>query len=263
MPITVASLYRYPVKGLSPERIAGAALRSGEHFPMDRIFAIENGPSGFDPAAPEHQPKIKFLMLMRHERLARLRTRYNEHTGMLTIAEKETIVAEGNILETDGRTLIENYFAATMGDHLRGAPRILAAAPGFRFADSRRGFVSIINLSTVREIGRACGEPGLDPLRFRGNVYLEGLEPWAEFALAGATMQVGAVTLRGIARTDRCAAINVDPVSGARNHRLLEMMDKHYGHMDCGIYAEVISPGTVAQGDELSVVRYSETTSVA
>ncbi len=263
MPITVASLYRYPVKGLSPERVAAAALKAGEHFPVDRIFAIENGPSGFVPDAPAHQPKIKFLMLMRHERLARLRTRYDEHTGMLTIADNGAIVATGNILEPEGRNLIEKYFATTLADQLRGPPRMLAAPPGFRFADSRRGFVSIINLSTVREIGRACGQPDLDPLRFRGNIYLEGMEPWAEFALADATMRVGTAMLRGLARTDRCAAINVDPASGARDQRLPEMMERLYGHADCGIYAEVTAPGMVAKGDDLAVARYSETTSVA
>ncbi len=64
----VASLYRYPVKGLSPERLERATLERGAYFPGDRLFAIENGPSGFDPAEPRHQPKIKFLMLMRNGR---------------------------------------------------------------------------------------------------------------------------------------------------------------------------------------------------
>ena len=66
----VQSIYRYPVKGLSPERLARAELRAGEYFPGDRLFAVENGPSGFDPADPQHQPKIKYLMLLRNERLA-------------------------------------------------------------------------------------------------------------------------------------------------------------------------------------------------
>ena len=69
----IASLYRYPVKGLSPERLNRAALKAGDYFPGDRLFAVENGPSGFDPAVPVHQPKIKCLMLMKQESLARLK----------------------------------------------------------------------------------------------------------------------------------------------------------------------------------------------
>ena len=86
-PMRVDKLYRYPVKGLSPERLSAVALEAGAYFPGDRLFAIENGPSGFDPAAPEHQPKIKFLMLMRNESLARLATRYDDASNSLVVVE--------------------------------------------------------------------------------------------------------------------------------------------------------------------------------
>ena len=49
---TIRDIYRYPVKGLSPERLARTGLKVGETLPNDRRYAIENGPSGFDPAAP-------------------------------------------------------------------------------------------------------------------------------------------------------------------------------------------------------------------
>src|SRR5829696_8573869 len=76
MTIRIASLQRYPVKGLSPETLSSVALTKGDYFPGDRLFAVENGPAGFEPDNPQHQPKIKFLMLMRNESLARLKTRY-------------------------------------------------------------------------------------------------------------------------------------------------------------------------------------------
>jgi len=60
-PIRISALYRYPVKGLSPERLARVTLTPGDPMPHDRRYAIENGPSGFDPAAPVHLPKIVFL----------------------------------------------------------------------------------------------------------------------------------------------------------------------------------------------------------
>jgi uncharacterized protein len=71
----IDALYRYPVKGLSPERLSRARLPPGQTVPGDRLYAIENGPSGFDPAAPKYLPKTEFLMLMRNERLATLDTR--------------------------------------------------------------------------------------------------------------------------------------------------------------------------------------------
>ena len=71
----VGALYRYPVKGLTPEPLQSVVLSPGETLPYDRAWAIENGPGRFDQAQPRHLPKITFLMLMRDERLATLRDR--------------------------------------------------------------------------------------------------------------------------------------------------------------------------------------------
>src|SRR5690606_34992030 len=59
----IAALYRHPVKGFPPERLGQADLTAGERFPCDRLYAVENGPSGFDPAAPGHISKQKFTVL--------------------------------------------------------------------------------------------------------------------------------------------------------------------------------------------------------
>ena len=93
----INALYRYLVKGLSGERLPRATLQTGAYFPGDRLFAIENGPSGFDEAAPEHQPKIKFLMLMRNARLAKLETRFDEATQNLTIWRDGKPVTRGDL----------------------------------------------------------------------------------------------------------------------------------------------------------------------
>src|SRR5215204_4345346 len=98
---TVQNLYRYPVKGLSPEPLARAELSAGQYFPGDRLYAIENGPAGFDPAAPAHQPKIKFLMLMRNEGLAALRTRYHDAASTLTIHENGREVVRADLSTKD------------------------------------------------------------------------------------------------------------------------------------------------------------------
>src|SRR5215212_12162566 len=103
MPLRIAALHRYPVKGLSPERLAGAGLTASAYFPGDRLFAIENGPAGFDPADPQHQPKVKFLMLMRNEALARLRTRYDDGSRTLVIAEAGREAARGDLATAEGR----------------------------------------------------------------------------------------------------------------------------------------------------------------
>ena len=84
-PGAISAIYRYPVKGLSPQPLDKTRLSIGQTIPADRLYAIENGPSGFDPAAPAYFPKLRFLMLMRNEHLAALRTDYDEGNHILTI----------------------------------------------------------------------------------------------------------------------------------------------------------------------------------
>ena len=52
IPRQIDSIYRYPVKGLTPEPLPRAALQPGQTLLADRRYAIENGPCGFDPAEP-------------------------------------------------------------------------------------------------------------------------------------------------------------------------------------------------------------------
>jgi uncharacterized protein YcbX len=249
----IASLYRYPVKGLSPERIARADLVKGAYFPGDRLFAVENGPSGFDPAAPAHQPKIKFLMLMKNESLARLRTRYLDATGELVIEESGREVARGDLSTAAGRVAIEAFFRRYLPGELRGPPKVLAAPQGHRFTDSRSGYVSLINLASVAALEGLIGAP-VDPLRFRGNLHLEELEPWAELDLVGQVLAgPGGVRLKVTKRIERCAATNVDPGTGLRDMAIPKTLMQTYGHFDCGVYAQVLADGALAEGDRFGV----------
>src|ERR671930_2218870 len=99
----VHAIYRYPVKGLSPEPLEQVLVAPGETLPADRLYAMENGPSGFDPAAPRHQPKQRYLMLMRNERLARLCTRFHDASHTLAIVLDGREAARGDLRTPDGR----------------------------------------------------------------------------------------------------------------------------------------------------------------
>lgn len=147
----IHSIYRYPVKGLSPEALPRIALAPGETVPGDRLYAIENGPSGFDPSAPAYLSKQHFLMLMKNERLAALRTAFDQASHVLRIQDGESEAARGDLRTDKGRAGIENYFATSFADELHGAPKILHA-DGHSFSDVASKVVSIINLTSVAAV---------------------------------------------------------------------------------------------------------------
>lgn len=249
-PPRVTALYRYPVKGLSPERLTSVTLRPGETFPGDRAWAIENGPGNFDPEAPKHLPKIHFLMLMRNERLATLATHYDDETDTLTISRAGRQVARGQLSTSIGRSMIEQFMAAYMKDQLRGAPRVVSA-PGHSFSDVAAKCVHIVNLASLREVEKSIARP-VDPLRFRPNIVVDGVPAWEEFDWIEKCIVIGGVRLSVFKRTQRCAATNVDPAAGVRDADVPAALQRRWGHTDFGIYARVESAGGVREGDEIA-----------
>ena len=249
------SIYRYPVKGLSPEPLAHAYLGVGATVPGDRLYAIENGPSGFDPAAPRYQPKQRYLMLMRNERLAALRTRFDDASHTLVIESEGRETARGNLRACAGRAAIEQFFSDFCEGDLRGSPKLLHA-PGFSFSDVARKVASIINLDSIPVLEAALGAP-VDPLRFRANLYVSGWPAWREFDLIGRQIAIGErARLKVVKRIVRCAATEVDPATGTRDLAVPQTLMGAFGHRDFGVYAEVIAEGEIAPGD---IVQAAET----
>jgi uncharacterized protein YcbX len=242
----IEAIYRYPVKGLSAESLGSTRLNAGETIPADRLYAIENGPSGFDPAAPAYLPKQRFLMLMRNERLARLKTRFDPATHLLAIELAGASVACGDLRTVAGRETIEHFFAEFCADELRGPPRVLHGS-GHSFSDVARKVVSIINLASVEAIENAVGAP-VDPLRFRGNLYVAGWPAWHEFSLLDREIRIGSARAKVVKRISRCAATEVDPLTAARDLPIPKTLLQTFGHADCGVYAEVVADGEIAVG---------------
>ena len=247
----IRAIYRYPVKGLSPQALDRTRLTAGQTIPADRLYAIENGPIGFDPASPAYFPKQRFLMLMRNERLAAFRTEFDEATHTLTIQWQGVDAARGDLRTQHGRAAIESFFARYCADELRGPPKVLYG-DRHSFSDFASKVVSIINLASVAAVEGAVGLP-VNPLRFRGNLYVSGWPAWREFDLVGQTVAIGKTAkLKIVKRIQRCAATDVDPDTGIRDLTIPRTLLDNFDHTDCGVYAEVTVAGEITPGDAIA-----------
>lgn len=249
---TIARICRYPVKGLSAEDLPRVRVRAGEGLPLDRAFALARPAAPLDPARPQWLPKRHFLMLMRDERLAALQVAYDDEEGRLTIRQGGGVALAASVLTADGRDAIERFFEALMGPELGGRPR-LVRAPGQMFTDHSTPYLSLINLASVQELERALGRP-VDPLRFRANLYVEGVPAWAELDWPGRMLGAGALRCRVAERIERCAATNVDPVSAERDLDIPLALRRTWGHIDCGVLLQVTQGGALAPGDAIDLV---------
>jgi uncharacterized protein len=237
----VKSLWRFPVKGFSGEKLSEAALEAGAYFPNDRLYAIENGESGFDGS--DHLPKTAYLCLMKQAELALFKTKYSK--GNLSLSYKDEHL-------TASLDHAPEKITAFINERVTGLNplRILKSPDTMRFTDSRRGYVSLINMETVRALEKETGKQ-IDPLRFRANIIVEGLEPFAENNMKDWRIQIGSVLFRVLKRTERCGATTVNPETGARDIMIPAILNRTYGHFDCGVYLETLTDGTISQGETL------------
>jgi uncharacterized protein YcbX len=130
-------------------------------------------------------------------------------------------------------------------------------APGHAFADARRKpnattdeYVSLINRASIAALEARLGVP-VDPIRFRANVYFDGAAAWSEHDWIGSEITLGAARLRVISPITRCAATQVNPRTAERDIDIVAALQRSFGHINMGVYAEVLADGEIAVGDPL------------
>ena len=252
-----AAIFRHPIKGFTPEALSTVQLAPGEGFPHDRLYAVEHGPSGFDPAAPAFVSKSKFTVLAHIARVAAARTRYDEATATLHATAPGAPEFLGSLAENAGREAFAAWLTDLLGEDVHGELRVIEAPGAWRFTDHPLGQVSLINLASVRDLGQKMGVE-LDPLRFRANVYVEGWPAWAENEWTGRRLMLGWAQAEVYKPIVRCAATHVDPTTAERDLDVTKALFDNYGHMNCGVYVRVTSAGALSLGDAVTAPAAAE-----
>jgi uncharacterized protein YcbX len=251
----VESLWVYPVKGLSPQRLDAVALRTGEGFPHDRVIALARPGGAYRPGLRAAVSKREFFVLVAEERLAGLETHLEPTTGRFTVRVRDHVVLDVDLGTEEGVEAALALFARVL-DLPPGVRPVHAVEPGRRFtdvavaSDALMNAVSFLNLASVRDLAERTGTV-VDPLRFRANVHLDGLPAFAEAGLVGREFTVAGVRFRGVQPTARCAATEVEPGTGRRDLPVPQMLVRTYGHDLMGFYAVVVEGGELRPGDPL------------
>jgi len=244
----LAGIFRHPVKGFTPEPLQSVDLAPGRGFPFDRIYAVENGPAGFDPAAPAFIAKKNFTVLAQLPQVAAVRTRYHEASGDLEASAPGTAPFFGRLSEPAGREAFAAWLGEVLGDDAPGPLKVLAAPETWRFTDHPQGQVSVINLASVADLSRRMGVE-LDPLRFRANLYVDGWPAWAEHGWTGRRLMLGWAEAEVFKPIVRCAATEVNPQTAMRDADIPKALFEAFGDMHCGVYVRVTKPGRLGLGD--------------
>ncbi len=253
---TIESIYRYPIKGLSGEKLDSINVTVGNVIPGDREYAFARSGVSFDPIRPHYMSKKNFLALVRDEELALFDTLFDPISRVLTLSKDGHLLLEVNLSNPLDQEKICKFLADQLGISPNKQPFLVRADRGTKlhsFSDVQNKVISLINLSSIREFTGKIGVE-VDPMRFRGNINFVNSIAWEEFNWLDQDLQIGNVLLRVLARTKRCAATAVNPYTGVRDLNIPRALTSNYGHMDMGIYAEVIQGGMIKVGDNIEPI---------
>lgn len=238
----LAAIWRHPVKGVGAEPLQKADLSPDRVLSGDRSWAVLTG-SASDTGA--WQPCRNFA---RGAYAPQLMAVTAETRGdRLAFAHPQRPDLEIDPA-TEGQALLD--WIAPLWPAERPAPSALIRAPEEGMTDSDYPSISILGLASLGALSRAAGRP-MDPRRFRGNLWLDGLEPWEEFDLVGRTLRVDEAELEVVERIERCRATEASPDTGERDTDTLALLRDHWGHRDFGVMARVVRPGRITLGSEV------------
>jgi uncharacterized protein YcbX len=226
----VVALYRYPVKGFTPESCDRLTVLDNGRIAGDRALAFRFG----DSALPEEawSRKYGFTVLANTPELARLSTRLDQDARRLRLELDGKLLADESLDEPGRRRLeaaIERFVLGLAENPLVNHPerrplRLIGDGITPRYQDSEQGQITLHSRESLAAVAAALHDPALDEVRFRSNIAIEGVQPWEEQAWIGRRVRIGAVELDVTRPKTRCLATHANPRTGERDLTVMQTL---------------------------------------
>jgi uncharacterized protein YcbX len=245
----VAALWRHPIKSHGREALDGVTLTAGATMPWDRTWAVTHAQTKFNPGAPDWASSRNFMIGTLTPALVGLWAQLDTEAGQITLthADRDPITFAPDLPADQARFLA---WVAPLCPPERPQPTGIVKVPGRGMTDTSFPSVSLMNAASHAAVEGAMGGP-LEAERWRGNIWIDGLDAWAEEGWIGKRVAVGAAVLEIVEKVGRCMHTAANPRSGRRDADTLGTLKAAFGHTDFGVYATVVQSGRVALGDRV------------
>ena len=248
----VAQIWRHPIKGHGREELDCVQLTRGQCVPWDRRWAVLHEAARFDDSNPKWIPCTNFSRISKAPLLQAVTARSNvdRHEVTLSHPRLDDLTIDPDD-EQDARAFIAWVLPISPSD--RALPERLVQVPYRGMTDTDYPSISLINLASHSEVSRKTGR-GISHLRWRGNVVLDGLEPWEETGWPGQRLRAGQVELEVVEPIVRCLATAASTRTGIRDADLLGTLRSGWAHQNMGVYARVTKTGELRRGDRVGII---------
>lgn len=251
---SLTDIYRHPVKSLGEEALETVILEAGKPMPHDRMIAIAHGSSEWAADTPGWIGGSRNVVNQTQvPRLAQIKTSYEPASGRLSLSHPDL----GDLTVTPGSQADDDKLMDWVAPLTEGTPSTgpfqICRAPGVAYTDFEDTHISIATGNSLRALEERVGKQ-LEHIRFRMNLWLEGPPAWSDLDWVGREVEIGEVRLKVIGRDARCNATNANPATGGRDTQIPALLRKDLGHMDFGVYAQVVRGGVIKRGNEARLV---------
>ena len=257
MTCLISSINYSPVKSLSFESIESCEIKKDSGILNDRMFAFSRIIDSNKAQVVENNPNTRslnnFLTLKNSPVLNKYNFTYKEKKLALILEGKELISVLAK--DKEQRSLLANKLIELESSLI--TPISLLKNSEFPFFDTTHtdnvfNSISLINLNSVEDFGNKINEK-VEPQRFRGNLYVKGVDAWQERNWIGKTIKINNLPFKVERHIPRCVAINLKPKTDDNSLNLLQSLKKNYNHFDMGIYLRSLNDGKVIVGDKILV----------
>jgi uncharacterized protein YcbX len=259
---SVTALYRYPVKGFTPEACEALSVLDEGRIAGDRALSFRFANSA--AADGDWVKKHECVVLVNTPGLARLDVKLDQDRQRLRISLDGAVLEEA-ALDGAGRKRLAAALAAyaltlpenPLGSHPERLPlRLVGDGATPRYQDSQGGQCTLHGRATLASVAVATGDPNLDEARFRSNIAVEGLEPWEELGWVGRKVRIGEVEFEVVKPKTRCLATHANPRTGERDIPVMTVLKNVYAQEQPTFAVGMTSRGggEIRVGDNVTVV---------
>ena len=262
MSTTISSINYCPVKSVSFQTIKKCKIKKNVGIIGDRIFAFAKDldldqAKLFEKSPDERKGKWnKVLTLKNSPALNKYNFLFNNEKLTLILKDKEILTIDINQLNE--RQALSNKITELEGSLKQ--PIFLMNNNDFPFFDTsiskKVAFVnsvSLINIQSINDFQKKIDKK-IETSIFRGNIYIDGIEPWKEREWIGKIIKINGVSFKVEKNIPRCVAINLKPTTDDNSLNLLQSLKKTYNHFEMGIYLTALDDGEINLGDKVEII---------
>ena len=261
MSVSISSINYCPVKSISFQTVSNCKIRKNIGIVGDRVFAFSKGlefnqAQLFEKNLDERRGKWNKILTLKNSPVLN-KYNFKLKDNKLTFTQKNNEILTIDVSKTSEHKLLSNKILELESSLEK--PIFMMKNKDIPFFDTSISnktllthSISLINNQSIEDFKNKTNQE-IETQRFRGNIFVDGIEAWEERSWIGKTIKINNISFKVEKNIPRCVAINLKPNTDDNSLNLLQSLKKTYNHFDMGVYLTALDDGHINIGDNISL----------